>query len=105
MFAGVSVGIGFSIDFWFIHIRISLQIGAELWLWGPPVAGRVHVDFWIVSFDVRSGDSDITDGKVSLSEFYEHILEDGSDLLEDWQFERYIQKLPSSLWARCKFFT
>lgn len=29
-----------------------------------------------MSFDVNSGDSDSTDGKVSLSEFYEHILED-----------------------------
>lgn len=30
MFAGVSVGIRFSFDFCFIHIRISVQIGAEL---------------------------------------------------------------------------
>ncbi|WKT42089.1 hypothetical protein QSH57_006895 [Fusarium oxysporum f. sp. vasinfectum] len=56
MSAGVSVGVGFSIDFWFIHIRISVQIGAELYLWGPPVAGRVHVDFWIVAFDINFGD-------------------------------------------------
>ncbi|KAG5659131.1 hypothetical protein KAF25_000333 [Fusarium avenaceum] len=76
MSAGVSVGVGFSIDFWFIHIRISVQIGAELYLWGPPVAGRVHVDFWIVSFDINFGDSDSTDGKVSLSEFYELVLQD-----------------------------
>jgi hypothetical protein len=76
MSAGVSVGVGFSIEFWFIHIRISVQIGAELYLWGSPVAGRVHVNFWIVSFDINFGDSDSADGKVSLSECYELVLRD-----------------------------
>ncbi|KAF4472325.1 hypothetical protein FALBO_769 [Fusarium albosuccineum] len=76
MSAGVSVGVGFSIDFWFIHIRIPVQIGAELYLWGPPVAGRVHVDFWIVAFDINFGDYVSTDERVSLSEFYELVLQD-----------------------------
>ncbi|KAF4963303.1 hypothetical protein FSARC_8671 [Fusarium sarcochroum] len=76
MSAGVSVGVGFSIDFWFIHIRISVQIGAELYLWGPPVAGRVHVDFWIVAFDINFGDYISKDEHVSLSEFYQLVLQD-----------------------------
>lgn len=76
MSAGVSVGVGFSIDFWFIHIRISVQIGAELYLWGPPVAGRVHVDFWIVTFDINFGDYISKDGNVSLSDFYGLVLQD-----------------------------
>lgn len=76
MSAGVSVGVGFSIDFWFIHIRISVQIGAELYLWGPPVAGRVHVDFWIVAFDINFGDYISKDENVSLSDFYELVLQD-----------------------------
>ncbi|KAF5621321.1 uncharacterized protein FTJAE_11350 [Fusarium tjaetaba] len=76
MSAGVSVGVGFSIDFWFIHIRISVQIGAELYLWGPPVAGRVHVDFWIVAFDINFGDHHPKIDPVSLSDFYELVLQD-----------------------------
>ncbi|KAF7550139.1 hypothetical protein G7Z17_g5932 [Cylindrodendrum hubeiense] len=76
MSAGVSVGVGFSIDFWFIHIRISVQIGAELYLWGPPVAGRVHVDFWIVAFDINFGDYISKDEKVTLVDFYELVLQD-----------------------------
>ncbi|KAF4423106.1 hypothetical protein FACUT_10574 [Fusarium acutatum] len=75
MSAGVSVGVGFSIDFWFIHIRISVQIGAELYLWGPPVAGRVPVDFWIVAFDINFGDHHPKIDPVSLSEFYELVLQ------------------------------
>ncbi|EWG47682.1 hypothetical protein FVEG_07737 [Fusarium verticillioides 7600] len=76
MSAGVSVGVGFSIDFWFIHIRISVQIGAELYLWGPPVAGRVHVDFWIVAFDINFGNHHPKIDPVSLSDFYELVLQD-----------------------------
>ncbi|KAF4999150.1 hypothetical protein FDECE_11586 [Fusarium decemcellulare] len=76
MSAGVSVGVGLSIDFWFIHIHISVQVGAELYLWGPPVAGRVHVDFWIVAFDINFGDYISADERVSLSEFYELVPQD-----------------------------
>ncbi|KAF5639342.1 hypothetical protein F52700_4194 [Fusarium sp. NRRL 52700] len=76
MSAGVSVGVGFSIDFWFIHIRISVQIGAELYLWGPPVAGRVHVDFWIVAFDINFGDHHPKIDPVTLQDFYDLVLQD-----------------------------
>lgn len=78
MAAGVSVGVGFSIDFWFIHIRISVEIGAQLYLWGPPVAGRVHVDFWIVAFDINFGEHRPNVPKVDLYEFYMLVLQDSS---------------------------
>ncbi|PHH66832.1 hypothetical protein CDD81_5964 [Ophiocordyceps australis] len=75
MSAGISVGVGFSIDIWFIHIRISVEIGAQLYLWGPPVAGRVHVDFWIVGFDINFGQSPQQDDAVDLAEFYMLVLQ------------------------------
>ena len=76
MSAGVSVGVGFSIDFWFIHIRISVQIGAELYLWGPPIAGRVHVDFWIVAFDINFGDHITEEERIGLADFYDLVLQE-----------------------------
>ncbi|KAI1124285.1 hypothetical protein F5Y10DRAFT_269275 [Nemania abortiva] len=75
MQAGLSVGVGFSIDIWFIHIRISVEIGARLYLWGPPIAGRVHVDFWIVGFDINFGADVSRNEAVSLMEFYELVLQ------------------------------
>ncbi|KAI1819366.1 hypothetical protein F4861DRAFT_527244 [Xylaria intraflava] len=72
---GISVGIGFSIDIWFIHIRISVEIGAQLYLWGPPIAGRVHVDFWIVGFDINFGKDTSRNEAVTLQEFYELVLQ------------------------------
>ncbi|QPC65769.1 hypothetical protein HYE67_008000 [Fusarium culmorum] len=76
MSARVSVGVGFSISFWFIHIRISVQIGAQLFLWGPPVAGRVHVDFWIVAFDINFGDHITTEERIGLADFYDLVLQE-----------------------------
>ncbi|PHH93130.1 hypothetical protein CDD83_510 [Cordyceps sp. RAO-2017] len=78
MQAGVSVGVGFSIDIWFIHIRISVEIGAALYLWGPPLAGRVHVDFWIVAFDINFGDSGHAGDSIDLNEFYLLVLQTSS---------------------------
>ncbi|KAI0118156.1 hypothetical protein GGR51DRAFT_498314 [Nemania sp. FL0031] len=75
MQAGLSVGVGFSIDIWFIHIRISVEIGARLYLWGPPIAGRVHVDFWIVGFDINFGSDVSRNEAVSLLEFYQLVLQ------------------------------
>lgn len=75
MQAGLSVGVGFSIDIRFIHIRISVEIGAQLYLWGPPIAGRVHVDFWIVGFDINFGDDVKRDKTVTLLQFLQLVLQ------------------------------
>lgn len=75
MQAGLSVGVGFSIDIWFIHIRISVEIGAKLYLWGPPIAGRVHVDFWIVGFDINFGNDTKRDEAVTLLQFLQLVLQ------------------------------
>ncbi|KAI1468602.1 uncharacterized protein F4812DRAFT_470487 [Daldinia caldariorum] len=79
MQAGVSVGVGFSIDIWFIHIRISVEIGAQLYLWGPPIAGRVHVDFWIVGFDINFGNDQGSNETVTLEQFYQLVLQAGTN--------------------------
>ncbi|KAM0566191.1 hypothetical protein ACHAP9_007602 [Verticillium nonalfalfae] len=53
---GVSIGVRFSLDLWLVTIRISCEIGATLTVAGPPMAGTVHVDFWVFGFDVDFGD-------------------------------------------------
>ncbi|KAF2144842.1 uncharacterized protein K452DRAFT_265255 [Aplosporella prunicola CBS 121167] len=76
--AGLAVGVRFHIDIWFIHTSISAEIGAQLYLWGPPLAGRVHVDFWITSFDIDFGSSERGISPVSLEEFYQLVLQSSS---------------------------
>ncbi|KOS19910.1 hypothetical protein ESCO_005590 [Escovopsis weberi] len=73
--AGISVGVYVEIKILFIHIKISVEIGAQLYLWGPPVAGRVHVDLWVVSFDINFGDSESGVPPITLLEFYNLVLQ------------------------------
>lgn len=35
---------------------MDAEIGARLNVLGPPMAGRVHVDFWVFGFDIEFGD-------------------------------------------------
>ncbi|KAL8372578.1 hypothetical protein RB595_002087 [Gaeumannomyces hyphopodioides] len=75
--AGISVGCEFEVDLGFVSFTLSIELGARLYLWGPPVAGRVHVDFWVASFDIDFGDSDADWHPVGLVQFYELVLQAG----------------------------
>ncbi|KAF4986973.1 hypothetical protein FGRMN_10596 [Fusarium graminum] len=76
---GLSVGVTFNIDFLFIHTHISCEIGAELYLWGPPLAGKVHVDFWVTSFDISFGPGQTSsDAAILLQDFYLLVLQTAS---------------------------
>ncbi|TWU71091.1 hypothetical protein ED733_002692 [Metarhizium rileyi] len=72
---GVDIGVEFSIDIWFIHIHISIDVGADLTLWGPPLAGRLHVNLEIVSFNINFGDAQQSVEPVSLLAFYHVVLQ------------------------------
>lgn len=76
--AGICVGVRFDLDILFIHTHVSVEISADLCLWGPPVAGRVHVDFWITSFDIHFGDSPTDVPTITLITFYELVLQASS---------------------------
>ncbi|QUC21319.1 uncharacterized protein UV8b_05562 [Ustilaginoidea virens] len=92
---GISVGVRFSLDLWLVTIRISAEIGATLSVLGPPMAGRVHVDFWVFGFDIDFGDRDraLREGAVgmlTLDAFKELALNDtgaaktGVPMMGDW---------------------
>ncbi|KAI1329008.1 hypothetical protein F5Y16DRAFT_409369 [Xylariaceae sp. FL0255] len=66
--AGISVGVSFNLDVAFVHIHIGTEISADLYLWGPPLAGQAVVDF--------KSHADTT--KVDLDGFYELILQESS---------------------------
>ncbi|KAM0512140.1 hypothetical protein ACHAPE_009190 [Trichoderma viride] len=60
----ISVGVRFALDLWLVTSRVDAEIGARLSVLGPPMAGRVHVDFWVSGFDIEFGDRDaaLTEG-------------------------------------------
>lgn len=74
---GVSVGVSFTLDLWFVTIHISVEIGARLNLLGPPISGTVYVDFWVFGFEIKFGPKRVDPPPVHLLEFYQLVLQAG----------------------------
>ncbi|EWY92156.1 hypothetical protein FOYG_05742 [Fusarium oxysporum NRRL 32931] len=55
---GINVGVRYTLDLWFLTIYINIQVGATLFLQGPPFQGVCHVNFWVFGFDIAFGPSD-----------------------------------------------
>lgn len=53
----ISIGVSYRIDALFVHMTVSAELGANFSLWGPPVGGKVHVDWYIISFTIGFGAS------------------------------------------------
>lgn len=49
---GVSLGASYRVDIWFIHKTFSVELAAELALWGPEVQVRLHISWFIISFTI-----------------------------------------------------
>jgi hypothetical protein len=57
---GVSIGASYKLDLLFTSVTISVELGADLDIWGPPTGGRVHVSWFIISFSVGFGADPLT---------------------------------------------
>jgi len=66
---GISVGVKFTLDLWIVTIHISVEIGATLFIAGPPLYGTTQVDFWVFGFDINFGSSDNDLQALNLSQF------------------------------------
>lgn len=53
--AYISVGVSYRINLLFTHVTLSVEIGADFNLWGPPIGGEVHIDWYIISFSIGFG--------------------------------------------------
>ena len=52
---GVSVGASYRLDLWLTTVTVSVEIGADLHIWGPPTGGEVRVDWHVISFTIPFG--------------------------------------------------
>lgn len=52
---GVSIGVSATIKVWFVRISITVEIGADLRVWGPPTGGEAKVHLWFISFTIGFG--------------------------------------------------
>lgn len=51
----VSLGASYRVHIWFITFTLKVELGASLTLWGPPMGGKVHINWYIFSFTVGFG--------------------------------------------------
>jgi hypothetical protein len=76
---GVRVGVRYTLDLWLVSIPINIEIGADIYLQGPPLSGRVHVNFYVFGFDVNFGEQGVrVAALVGWDEFYKLALQAGS---------------------------
>ncbi|MEU9402800.1 DUF6603 domain-containing protein [Streptomyces sp. NPDC048242] len=52
---GVRVGVSATIKVWFVKVKISVEIGVSLRVWGPAVGGEATVHLWFISFTIGFG--------------------------------------------------
>jgi len=77
----VCVGVQYDIDGWFFHHHCSVEVAAELHLWGPPLPGKIRLEFWVMSIDISFGESKAVLSPATLLEFYRMAqpITDGSN--------------------------
>lgn len=74
---GVNVGIECVVDFCIASVTVCASLGATLYLKGPPLAGRITVDFWVTTFSIDFGSDPEPPKLVTLSGFFDLVLKDG----------------------------
>jgi hypothetical protein len=72
---GLSVGVRFTLDLWLVTIHIGVEIGATLFIEGPPMHGTVHVDFWVFGFDINFGSDKGVDLTFHLPQFIDLVCQ------------------------------
>ncbi|WP_287253203.1 DUF6603 domain-containing protein [Moorena sp. SIO4E2] len=76
----VDMGVSYTwTDLWTHHITVD--VGADLHIWGPEFSGIAHIHLWIVSFDVTFGASaSQTPTPIKWDEFKKSFLPADSDI-------------------------
>ncbi|WP_051324775.1 DUF6603 domain-containing protein [Candidatus Solirubrobacter pratensis] len=53
--AGIHLGASFTVDLLFTSFKVSIHLGVDLNIWGPPFAGTATIDLSIISFTIGFG--------------------------------------------------
>lgn len=52
---GLTIGASYKMNLLFTSVTVSVEMGADLTLWGPPTGGTVTVYWWVISFTIGFG--------------------------------------------------
>ncbi len=51
----ISIGASYRLNLLFVTTTLKVELGASLSIWGPPMGGRVRINWYIISFTVSFG--------------------------------------------------
>lgn len=51
----VSVGASLTVNLSFVQTTLTVELGVDVHLWGPPFQGIAHVNWWVLAFDIAIG--------------------------------------------------
>lgn len=52
---GIILGASYRLNLWFVTKIITVELGANMHIWGPEFSGTVNISLWIISFDIKIG--------------------------------------------------
>lgn len=72
---GVSFSVRASVEIAFVRISISVSVGAELHIWGPPFRYRARIDLDVIAFTIGDDDSDSKPPAIGWTDFRDSFLD------------------------------
>lgn len=54
---GILLGASYRMDVWFIHHTFTIELAADLHIWGPEFSGKAHISWYIISFTIHFGNT------------------------------------------------
>ncbi|MEV2279110.1 DUF6603 domain-containing protein [Nocardiopsis sp. NPDC049922] len=52
---GVYIGVQASVKLLFVRVTVTVEVGADIRVWGPPTGGTARIKLWFVSFTIGFG--------------------------------------------------
>jgi len=77
-YVGISVGASYRVNLLFVSKTFSIELGAQLNIWGPPTGGKVRVSWWVISFTIYFGPGKESKRVLQWQEFNESFLPQSS---------------------------
>lgn len=71
---GIQMGVSVHIHVLFVNTHISVHLGVDLEMWGPPLGGRAHVDLSVASFTISFGAGEAPPRALTWNEFQKQFL-------------------------------
>jgi hypothetical protein len=78
--ASIRVGATFTVDLWLVTIRKTVQLGADLELWGPEFGGYALVDLAVTDFKIEFGKNRPVPLPISWETFKKELLPPEEDI-------------------------